>query len=43
MGKRMVRIDEHEFPICERCRKLMPKDYEWQECEKCIEGVFSET
>jgi len=39
----MDRVNEHEFPICERCKNLMPKDYEWQECEKCIQEVFSET
>ncbi len=35
--------EEHDYPICERCRSLMPKDSQWIECDKCIAEVFSET
>jgi|14_taG_2_1085336.scaffolds.fasta_scaffold99103_2 hypothetical protein len=38
----MTRIDEHKFPICDRCKKLMPMDSVWLECDKCIEEVFPE-
>tara|TARA_R100000900_G_C3237123_1_gene144385 strand:- start:389 stop:535 length:147 start_codon:yes stop_codon:yes gene_type:complete len=33
---------EHDFPVCERCGDLMPKDHPWQECDKCITEVFPE-
>jgi len=36
----MTRIDEHKFPICARCKKLMPMDSVWLECDKCIEEVL---
>ena len=36
-------INEHDFPICDRCGNLMPKDSVWIECDDCIEKVFSET
>ena len=33
----MTRIDEHKFPICARCKKLMPMDSVWLECGKLCE------
>ena len=27
---------------CKRCDKLLPEDYDWQECEKCITEVYPE-
>lgn len=35
--------EEHDYPICKCCRDLMPKDYEWQECPKCMEEWKPET
>ena len=35
--------EEHEYPICKHCRDLMPKDWEWQECAKCMDSLKPET
>ncbi len=35
--------EEHDYPICEGCGDLMPKDWEWQECSRCIQEYHPET
>ena len=35
--------EEHDYPICKCCRDLMPKDWQWQECGKCMGEFAPET